>query len=307
MIEHLTNERIDSHEWDAMLDASSEPLWYARAHVLDAAAPGWEALMDRDTGAIMPLTWKTRWRVPYLFQPFAIQQLGVFAPRPDPALVQRSLQAVPARFRHADIYLNQSGPLAVKGWTFTTCTDHLVRLDRPLEEVRSGYSTNHRRSLGRSRDAIGDIDTEVPVEELCAMMAGSPQFRRWGIRPGQMNTLRRIMATAVERDPVSSWGVRKEGRLIAGAFFVHDRGRTIFLKGLALQEGRARHGMHHLIDRMVQARCGVDRWLDLAGGNTPDLARFYAGFGAEPSLYLRAVLHRSTGWKWVTALRRYGR
>lgn len=308
MIEHVTADRIDRDQWNDLLDRTANKLWYARSHVLDAASPGWEALIDRELGAIMPLTWRRKWGVAYLFQPFAVQQLGVFAPRPGPASTLRFLKAVPERFKHADIYLSDDRTDdGLQGWRFSSCRDHLIPVDRGIEAVRADYSTNHQRNLKRTDDAEKGFDPDVSVKELVRMMAGSPQFRSWGIRPWQVVTLENVLNAAATHDQVSIWGVRRRGRPIAGAFFVHWNGRTIFLKGLTLPEGRSMHAMHFLIDRMVQARCGKDRWLDLAGGNTPDLARFYAGFGAVTSLYLRAVMHRSPGWEWLTVLHRNGR
>jgi hypothetical protein len=43
---------------------------------------------------------------------------------------------------------------------------------------------------------------------------------------------------------------------------------------------------------VVGQHAGSGIILDLAGGNDPLLARFYAGFGALPVLYLRALMNR---------------
>ena len=106
MIEHLPHSAIDKRWWDAQLLRCSNKMWYAQSWVLDIASPGWEALVDRGSGAIMPLTWRKKYGVRYLYQPYGLQQLGVFAPAIGDGLQGRFLDAVPQAFKYWDIYLN---------------------------------------------------------------------------------------------------------------------------------------------------------------------------------------------------------
>ncbi|MBP6390700.1 MAG: GNAT family N-acetyltransferase [Flavobacteriales bacterium] len=301
MIEHVPHPHLDRARWDAMLRECSNNLWYAQSHVLDAASPGWDALIDHERGAVMPLTHHRKWGIAYLHQPFTIQQLGVFAPDPSPLLTKEFLDHVSRIYRHADIFLAEREMKVVpRGWALTPQQDQLVPTDRTCEEIRATYSTNHRRNLRKVEEAERGFDHDVPLDELIDLLVTSPQFREWGIRPRQEATMRRVMHAARVRGEATSWGVRTDGRLVAVAYFVHFGGRTIFLKGAALAQARATHAMHFLIDRMVAMRAGQDLWLDFAGSNDPDLGRFYAGFGAVPQLYLRATLHRLPGLvRWV--------
>jgi len=301
MIEHIPHRQLDRTRWDAMLGACANNLWYAQSHVLDAASPGWDALIDHGRGAVMPLTHHRKWGISYLHQPFTIQQLGVFAPDPSPAFSREFLGVVAQRYRHADIYLAlREMDRVARGWTFIQQQDQLIPLDRTSEEIAAAYSTNHRRNLRKVEEAERGFDQAVPVEELIDLLVTSPQFKEWGIRPRQEATMRRVMHAAHARGEASFWGVRSEGSLVAAACFIHFGERTIFLKGAALAQARGMQAMHLLIDRMARARAGKDKWLDLAGSNDPDLARFYAGFGAVPQLYLQATLHRLPGFvRWV--------
>ncbi|MBL7983340.1 MAG: hypothetical protein JNM91_00005, partial [Flavobacteriales bacterium] len=106
MIRHLRNEEIDRQQWDRLLDQCPDRLWYARSRVLDRMAPGWEALIDDQLGILMPLTWRRKWGIHYLYNPYGAQQLGVFNANHDPDRTTAFLAAVPGRFRYIDIWLN---------------------------------------------------------------------------------------------------------------------------------------------------------------------------------------------------------
>ena len=50
-------------------------LWY-----LDIVHENWDALMEDDYERVMPMPVITKnWRISYIFQPFFVQQLGVFS------------------------------------------------------------------------------------------------------------------------------------------------------------------------------------------------------------------------------------
>lgn len=293
MIQHLRHDRIDKAAWDALLDRCDGPVWYARSAVLDAACPGWEALWDAERGALMPLTHHRRWGIPYLYQPFPLQQLGVFAAVPDARLTGEFLRAVPQRFRLVDIYLtNAVVEGAGTGWRFTPRQDQLVRSDRSIAAVRAGYSENHARSVRRAERSGLEVDMALGAEAFLSFLTTAPQWAGWNVGARQLASLQRLVRSVVGRGEGRCVAVRRDGRVLAAGCFVQHGDRIIFLKGLALPEARPVNAMHLLIDRMLEAGAGRVRWLDLAGSSDPALARFYAGFGAEPTLYLHALLRR---------------
>lgn len=289
MIRYLRHKEIDMAAWDARLERCANKLWYGLSSTLTAAAPGWDALVDEANGAQMALPWRRKFGITYAYQPFLLQQLGPFSPRPSQDDAACFTRALPVHIRFADIYLCPGSPQ--QPW-LTEQQNISFPLSAPIDVLRSRYSENHRRTLKKATTAAGGWDPDVPLSELTAFFIGSEQFKRWGIKPFQAQTLTRVLFTAAQHGQGLTVGVRSEGRLVCGAFFVKWGGRLIFLKGLATDEGRKLHAMHYLIDRVIAEHAGQDLLFDLAGTNDPDLARFYFGFGGERSVYLRALVNK---------------
>jgi hypothetical protein len=200
---------------------------------------------------------------------------------------------LPPRFRYADIHVQASATLpAMRRTQLEERVNHVLRLDRSVEQLHAGYSQNHRRSLRKAGQMGVQVDDAVTAAEVIAMLEGSEQFLRWNVRVPQREAMRRVLA-ATEADG-SGFGrmVRTaEGPVAAGWFVRHD-GRIIFLKGLGSERGRDLRAMHALMDNVVVEHAGSGLVLDFAGGNDPQLARFYSGFGAERELYFRALVNR---------------
>ena len=78
-ITYLTYQEIDKAKWDDCINQSINKLIYAESVYLDAMAENWDAIIMNDYEAVMPLTWKKKFGIKYLYQPAFIQQGGIFS------------------------------------------------------------------------------------------------------------------------------------------------------------------------------------------------------------------------------------
>ncbi|MBX2982763.1 MAG: GNAT family N-acetyltransferase [Flavobacteriales bacterium] len=293
MIVHLRHHDIDPVAWDQRLEACSNASWYGLSSTLEAAAPGgWDALVDETTGEQMPLFWRRKYGVSYLYQPFMIQHSGPYSLVDATAAAARFLRALPMHFRYADINLLASGITGIAHLRTEQRTNHVLQLNRSADTLRSGYSTNHRRSLRRAAGADVTVERDVSGQRVLEVIEGSEQFIRWRVDAAARATMRRLVQ-ATEADG-TGWGrmVTSNGEPVAIAWFVRSHERIIFLKGIGTARGRELRAMHLLIDDVIAEHASSGTAFDLAGGNDPQLARFYSGFGAEPVVYLRTLMNR---------------
>lgn len=76
-IRYLKNREIDKRLWDQCITNSTNGLIYAHSYYLDIMCSNWDALVLNDYEAVMPLPWRKKWSITYLYRPPFIQQLGV--------------------------------------------------------------------------------------------------------------------------------------------------------------------------------------------------------------------------------------
>lgn len=292
MIIHLEHDQIDPEAWDRRLAASANSSWYGTRAALDAAAPGWNALVDEDTGAQMPLPWRRKYGIRYVYQPFMLQHLGPYAPILADDLARRFLQALPSTYRYADVCVLGQEAWQQRGLRSEERTNHVLRLEGNAADLHAGYSTNHARSLRKAEQGGVSVERKVPAERVATFIESSDQFARWCVDAGQRAAMHRIMeATQADGSGFGRMAVHN-GEAVAAGWFVRGVREVIFLKGVSSTKGRELRAMHALINDVIIQFAGSGLIFDLAGGNDPQLARFYSGFGAEPVLYLRALMNR---------------
>lgn len=292
MIAHLSHDEIDKVKWDELLLRCPDRLWYAQSWVLDLCCPQWEALVS-DDGAIMPLIWRRKFGIDYLYQPYAIQQQGMFAPHHDERADTAFLDAVPPRFRYWDIHLNAAMFVRSDRDDRTTAnTNQDLLLDADASTLRAGYSQGHRRNLRKSGDDPPVILDDITVHEFLELFARTTGRRFRNIPKDGMLLLERLMLSGKEHGQCSILGVRDRGTTIAAVCFMEWEGRSILLKSANDEAGSDKQAMFHLVDRYITEHAGSGLILDFAGSNTASVARFNAGFGARSTVYLRLVRNR---------------
>jgi len=292
MIEHLRHGEIDKAWWDRQLLQCANRMWYAQSWVLDLTAPGWDALVDRSSGAIMPLTHRRKFFLKYLFQPYGTQQLGVFAPRYSKALGEAFIEAIPAIFKYCDIALNEAmQDLKVDHVELIPLDQQVLPLDRSYEELAAGYSKGARRNLRKAQDGPPVIDDVTPAE-FRSLFARTTAKRFNSGRRSDHDTMEKVIEKAIAIGQGRIIGLRDRGELCAAACFMEWEGRAIFYKSAADRIGQGHMGMFRLTDHYIREFAGTGLLLDFAGSNTDSVARFNAGFGAERRVYLRLKYDR---------------
>ena len=285
MIQHVPHAEIDKKWWDQQLLACGNRMWYAQSWVLDRTSPGWDALIDHGSGAIMPLTWRRKFSFKYLFQPYGSQQLGVFSPHYSKRIGEEFLHAIPSEFKLIDIALNEAMiDLQSDRFTITGLDQQVLPLDRPIDELRAGYSKGHRRNL---KDRSVEVEQEIAAGEFTALFKSTTAKRFKSGTPMDHAILEQVIEIAIGLGQCSIHGIRSEGKLIAVACFMEWEGRSIFYKSAADPEFLHMKPMFRITDHYIAMHAGSGIVLDFAGSNTASVARFNSGFGAVRKVYLR--------------------
>src|SRR5688500_2956885 len=105
-IRYIKRADLDVEKWNACVDAAPNGLIYAYTFYLDAMCDNWDALVLNDYEAVMPLPWRKKWGVTYLYQPLLVAQLGLFGKGITKGMFLRFLNAIPKIFKFLDYQLN---------------------------------------------------------------------------------------------------------------------------------------------------------------------------------------------------------
>ena len=293
MIQYLQHKDIDKTKWDATIAECGNI--YAYSWYLDIVHPNWEALVEDDYQSVMPLTGGKKFGINYLYQPYFVQQLGVFSKSPMSAeTTEAFLKAIPAKYRFAEIRLNEGNTFGEGAQGVEYHRNVLLDLNQDYENICSNYHTNTKRNLAKAESNNLQLVTSVIPYHVVALFTDNrgALLNKWG--DAEYARLTALTKVAVNRNNAFILGVTEKsvGQLICAAIFMKTNNRITFLFSGLTVEGKQRQAMTYLLDQVIRKYANQPITFDFEGSDDENLARFYLGFGGQEVKYPSCTFNR---------------
>ncbi|RLD51238.1 MAG: hypothetical protein DRJ05_18640 [Bacteroidetes bacterium] len=297
MIKYLTNEEIDRKKWDACIQDAFNGMVYACSWYLDIVAEGWEALIENDYESVFPLVNGKKWGINYLFQPAFTQQLGIFSKNLlTEKVVEDFLLAIPGKYKFAEINLNTFNKVDPEKFQIDFWKNHELDLIKAYDGLFRSYSTNLRRNVRKGIKSNLSVLKSTRPEEIITLFRNNRGREINVLSEEHYHQLQRISYTGIYKGLIQTYAVyTSENDLCAGAIFLKNKKKMIFLFSGLSSTGKEKGAMPYLIDAFIKDHAQQHLTLDFEGSNDPDLARFYKSFGSEECFYPHLKSDRMPG------------
>ncbi len=291
MLKLVPRKEIDVQKWDDLIASSLSETIYPYCWYLDTVSENWSAMVVDDYKFVMPVVWKKKVGMKYIYQPFYTQQLGVFSREyVDPELIQKMLRILYKKFRFGGINFNAKN-LVGEDLPFTVDdkSNYVMTLDQDYDTHYKGFTSNAKRNIKRSLELSEQVERNLPVEELVRLkrendvLQRSEEDYRWMVK---------VFETIQQHDAGKIYAIRTGNEIIAAAFFAFSKTRAIYLLSASSQTGKEQRGMFRIIDTFINDYAGSGKILDFEGSNIPSVARFFGGFGAQADIYQSVSFNR---------------
>jgi hypothetical protein len=294
MIKFFSHKEINKEKWDKCIGASVNRLVYGYSWYLDIICPGWDALVENEYESGFPLPHKRKFGINYIYQPYFAQQLGVFSQNHlTEELVDKFLQAIPARFRFIEIHLNTLNKVDDSRYHCEKRINHELDLIDSYENLFSNFDQNTKRNIKKAQQENLVLRRKVDPNELITLFRENYGKKEVRVHWFHYEILRRLINHCLKHTFSSVTGVfLPDGTFCAGAFFLRDENRIIYQLAASGRMARENSAMFLLVDSIIRENAGQPLILDFEGSNDKNVARFYKGFGAREILYSKVTINR---------------
>ncbi|MFN5182248.1 MAG: GNAT family N-acetyltransferase [Bacteroidota bacterium] len=277
MIQHLEHNEIDFNLWDACIEKSGVGLPYAFSWYLNVVCESWSGLVYGNYDAVMPLPYKRKLGIRYVYHPFFTQQLGVYGN--SGTLI--FLDSIPTKFKKIHTLINHTCKEVHPQLLSQT---NLV-LDLKSENIFKNFSNNCKRNIKKAERFNLKIK-DCNFKDLIQIFRENKGKGIKHLKEKNYSTLESLILKFSERDMLHSLGVYSNlDQLLGGVILLQYKKRIIFFFSALNEEGKNLMAMFYLIDFIIQNKMNDFDLLDFEGSNNEDLARFYKGFGANEQNY----------------------
>ena len=296
-IQFIKRQDLDVARWNACIDGASNGLIYAYAEYLDSMCDNWDALITEDYSWVMPLTWRKKWNLYYLYQPFLTAQLGVFGNEINQDFLDDFLKAVPGKFSYWDFSLNHQNLFPLETFQLHERSNYILSLRPSYETLSKNYRDNIRRNIKKSQQYGCTVAKGVAINEIISLA----RLQAKEATEQDFNNFRSLFDQLLKKGGAKTYGIlSKSGELLASCVFFFSHKRAYYILVGNHPNGRTLGASHALIDAFICDHAEQDLLLDFEGSDIRNLAFFYSSFGATEEKYAAIKYNRLPWWaKWL--------
>lgn len=288
---YIEHKDIDSEKWNRCIDNSPNCRVYGYDWHLDRTAIIWDALVWGDYEFVMPLPYRKKWGVKYLYQPLFSQQLGIF-PNPTEIVKEIFYTELLKKFKYSDFQINSknSATSNEKDINFVPRENYLLPLNQDYNLLSKSFSKNTKRNLVKANKNKLSLVQGIRLEEYL-------EFKQENL-VGSLNkkdfaSLKSLIALGQYKGFGEIYGVYSEDNILCAAvYFCRWKNRVIYMNAASNELGKELRGMYFLVDKFIKNHATQNITLDFEGSMIPGVARFYHGFGATPETYFQLKFNR---------------
>ncbi|HOG19723.1 MAG TPA: hypothetical protein PKW37_04700 [Salinivirgaceae bacterium] len=282
-IKFYKRSQIDVAKWDSLVRKSFSRLIYFESWYLDSMTNSqWNALIYGDYEFVMPLPFRRKYFIQYIYQPYITQRLGVIGKDGcSPEIVFEFLSSIPRKY--LIVHLNGTFQTEInRNYAVVQRDNQILRLINGYDHIAVGYNRNTRRNIQAANEFELTIDYNLDVEQFLEFQCQwEPQEFT---KPNFRNVKNLIYNAKIYSQPLLV-GVYDNSELISAGLFIVDAQRVYFLLCSSNNVGKDKRAMFLLIDRVIERYAGEDKIFDFTGSSIKSIAQRNLGFGAETEHY----------------------
>ena len=104
-IKYLSREELDDVKYNNCIAESKQALLYGYTWYLDIVCDRWDVLVLGDYVAVMPVPWRKKHGIKYVYQPLWVLQLGIFSMKENVDELE-FVTALKTRYKFVELRLN---------------------------------------------------------------------------------------------------------------------------------------------------------------------------------------------------------
>ncbi len=287
-IQILPSDKIDLVKWNMCIEQSSNALIYADYFYLTNQCDHWAGLIIGDYKTIMPLPWRKKWGIKYLYAPAFIQQLGIFGDLSNLHL-QQILNKIKEFAKFGDLFFNYENMAILSEITTQQKTNFILNLNQPYPSIKARYTSDLLKNLQKSEKRKLKYTNNLSVEDAITQFQIQYQSR---IPHYNEHTFKKLNTTCIELAKhhkcfIRTVSTQESNDSISTALLLTHKKRIYLLLNTTNSIGRSFAANHYLLDQIIQEFCEEDLVLDFEGSERKGIKEFYESFQPEIQPYFQ--------------------
>ncbi len=294
MIKYVPHNEINKQKWDTCIANSDNEFIYAYSWYLDLVSPNWDALILKDYKMVMPLTWKKKWGIYYLYPPYFTKQLGIFSSlTPTDTTILDFIKSIPSKFKLVHIRLNEKNNTeSIKAINTKINTNHEIDLSYPYNNLYKKYNRNCKRNIKKAENANLIVKENISPAKFVKFIKKHLDNQLLQLKKKDYDTLEKILTLSLTNGHGELLGIydNPDELCAVGSFLITKR-KCVFSVCASSCQGKKKQAMYFLVNHQVKKYAGSRKIFDFSGSDMKGIAYFNSTFGAKTSTHPTIIVN----------------
>ena len=284
MIQYVKRQHLDVSKYDHCIENSMQSRIYAYSWYLDIVADHWDVLVLDDYVAVMPIPWRRKFFVKYVYPPFWLLELGIFS-------LDGKLNVLPffdflfSEFRYVESKLNRDTNPCNKE-SFLEKQIQVLPLNLEYDSLIKNFRKDRRKDLVKAtKSALKEKWGDSP-EKLITLFKNNVGKRTPNIINRDYVVLKQLIKICVEKGVGEILSIYdNKSKLVASGFFLKHKEEVAILISSTDFKNRKNGANTFLIAKAI---CKFNKNFEVfnfGGSSMKNISKYFLSFGASTSKY----------------------
>ena len=284
MIHYVKREDLEVEKYNDCIENSIQSRIYAFSWYLDIVADHWDVLVLNDYEAVMPIPWRKKYGIKYVYPPLWLLELGVFSI--DKELnINPFLKVLLDQFKFIELRLNTNN-LKVLSDNLIFRQMQILSLDTSYDIIFKKYRKDRKKDVQKAikNDLVEKWND--PPEKLISILKNNVGKRIPHIIEKDYLNLLKLMHNCIEKRVGEVLSIYDEqNKLVASGFFLKNKKELGLLVSSTDFKNRKNGANTYLIDRAIYKYENTFKTFNFGGSSMQTIAKYFLSFGAETKQY----------------------
>jgi len=291
LIKYIQREHLDEEKYNDCIENSIQSNSYAFSWYLDIVCDNWDVLVLDDYEAVMPIPWRKKYGIKYVYPPLWVLQLGVYS---NEAINENEfLIHLFSTFKFVELRMNTHNNVELYSEFLQLKQCQKLVLNTTYSSILSKYRKDRKKDLQKATTADLIEKWNDHPSNLIELFKNNIGKRTPNIKENDYQNLEKLIAICIQKKVGEILAVYdKKNKLVASVFLLkHKNSITKLISSTNLKD-RKNGANTFLIDRVIFKYHKDFSVFNFGGSSIKSIASFSKSFGAETEKYHQLKMNK---------------
>ena len=280
MITYVKRKDLDLEKYNTCIEKSNQSKVFAFSWYLDIVAENWSVLVYKDYNAVMPIPWKKKFFIKYVYPPFWLLELGVFS-LDDKFDIQLFFKALFSKFKFVETRLNSKNKLNISRKYLKDGQMQVLKLEDDYTSILSNFRKDRKKDLQRAfKNDLTEKWNDNP-NYLITLFKNNVGKRTSNIIDKDYDNLQKLISTCIKKRVGEVLSIYdKNNNIVASGFFLKHKKEVTILVSSTDFKNRKNGANTFLIDRAIYKYEKNFDVFNFGGSSMQTVAKYFLSFEA---------------------------